>query len=452
MRMIGDAKYAVSDHGGTSPGRPSRHRGPSPVSNSHAVWMNAPTHATRVKEPDLVDFANTLSRLSPTAVLSHRSAAQLWGLWIPRFGDIEVTTPACERGRRYTTGVQQRSLVAHRRITPDADITELHGIPVTTLARTWLDLAPFLGIHDLVAAGDAALRAGASAEVLTERVKELRHLRGTTRARLAVGLLNKRSRSRPESRIRVALVLGGLPAPRVNEAIYDEHGQWLAEPDLHYEEALLALEYNGSGHAEVKQMRKDSVRELDVQRARWKVLTFTAPHAFRRLDEVVSDVYQELRRRAPQLLTRALDKRRARIRSKARAREWRSSCDYRLSDGRPVRVTDRHDRRRRIYRLRSCGDVTRSRGTSPDRRIGIRGVGVFVRVRDGDLDRQELLRRGREHPQLRILHVQPRCGHERFQVREPPIGQHRADRLLVAAHDKRVQFRRAENAHRHVGG
>jgi very-short-patch-repair endonuclease len=77
-------------------------------------------------------------------------------------------------------------------------------------------------------------------------------------------------------------------------------------------EAKLALEYNGDHHATRERMIKDSVRALDLQRAQWKILTYTTPQAFDRLDEVVADVYDNLRRRAPHLLTRAVQERRAR--------------------------------------------------------------------------------------------------------------------------------------------
>ena len=264
------------------------------------------------RAPDIAEFAQALARMSPAAVLSHRSAAQIWGLWIPEFTAIEVTTPARDRGSRHTTSVQRHAVIAHRRITPACDVSEVHGLPVTTLDRTWLDLATVLGIHDLVAAGDSALRTGAVPDALADRVAQGAGLRGIARARGAVGLLDARSRSRPESRIRTALRLAGLPAPQVNRPVFDGHGQWIGEPDLHYDEARLALEYNGKDHE--GRMIKDSVRVLDFQRARWKLLVYTAPHAFSRLDEVVDDVYTELLRRAPRLLVGArLPARRARI-------------------------------------------------------------------------------------------------------------------------------------------
>jgi hypothetical protein len=42
---------------------------------------------------------------------------------------------------------------------------------------------------------------------------------------------------------------------------------------------------------------------LDQQRIDWAIRTYTAPHAYRRLYEVVDDVTVLLSRRAPQLLT-----------------------------------------------------------------------------------------------------------------------------------------------------
>jgi len=269
-------------------------------------------------------MAAALASMHPDTVFSHRTAAQLWGLWIPAFPDIEVTSPAGGRGSRYTTSVQRRTVVAHRRVLDPSETTWQLGLPVTSLNRTWLDLAAILGIHDLVAAGDRALQVGTTLPALSDSTLAARRVRGVRRARAAAALLNARSASRPESRIRCALVLAGLPEPRVNEAVHDDRGQWLAEPDLHYREAKLALEYNGAVHGSVERMRKDATRLLDLQREQWAVRTYTSVDAFRRLDEVVEDVHGLLLRRAPRLL-----------------------ADAQLAR----RVTYLHDRRRRVSRL-----------------------------------------------------------------------------------------------------
>jgi hypothetical protein len=247
-------------------------------------------------------WADALASMSPHAVLSYRSAAQLWGLWIPRFDGIEVTTPATSRGSSRTTGVQRRAVIAHRRLTDDGDITVQFGLPTYTIERTWLDLAAVLDLPDLIAAGDSALRAGADHAELIARAERMRGVRGAVAARRAVPLLDARSRSRPESRIRAGIVLSGLPKPEVNRPIFDADGGWLAEPDLHYRRAKLAIEFNGADHEGLAQMRKDSVRTRGLDRADWKILVYTAPHAFGRLREVADDVYRDLCRRDPELL------------------------------------------------------------------------------------------------------------------------------------------------------
>ena len=68
----------------------------------------------------------------PGAVLSHRSAAALWGIR-PSSGAIEVTTPSKSRSRG---GIRR-----HCSVLPADEVTEHDGIPVTTVPRTIFDLA-----------------------------------------------------------------------------------------------------------------------------------------------------------------------------------------------------------------------------------------------------------------------------------------------------------------------
>ena len=68
----------------------------------------------------------------PGAVLSHRSAAALWGLGFDRRMRVEVTTPKDLRRTRYDVVVSQIA---------EDERTVRDGIPVTTVARTLLDLA-----------------------------------------------------------------------------------------------------------------------------------------------------------------------------------------------------------------------------------------------------------------------------------------------------------------------
>lgn len=73
------------------------------------------------------------------AVLSHRSAAALWGIRRPRNGPVDVTVPSTA-GKTTRTGI-----ALHRSTTLIASsCTRRLGIPVTTPARTLDDLRPLL--------------------------------------------------------------------------------------------------------------------------------------------------------------------------------------------------------------------------------------------------------------------------------------------------------------------
>ena len=88
----------------------------------------------------------------PGAALSHRSAAALLGLR-PGSGRIEVTVPAvC----RQVSGVR----IYRSRMLDPRDFTVVDGIPVTSVARTLLDLSAVVRPNDLELAIDRAERSG----------------------------------------------------------------------------------------------------------------------------------------------------------------------------------------------------------------------------------------------------------------------------------------------------
>jgi hypothetical protein len=191
---------------------------------------------------------------------------------------------------------------AHRRVLTDGDRALVNGVPVMSLERTWIDLAPLLSIPDLVAAGDSALRAGATIDALADVIRRSRHLRGVRRAREALPLLDARSRSRPESHLRVAATAPDLPRFEVNEPIHRDESGWLAEPDLSLEEAKLALEYQGKDHAEVVRMRRDITREVDMRRDRWLTLEYGPAEVFGRPWQIAPELRAVIGERAPHLL------------------------------------------------------------------------------------------------------------------------------------------------------
>lgn len=89
----------------------------------------------------------------PGTVLSHRTAAVLWGIQRPRRGPIDVTA-GCGR-----QGIERRSGIwVHRcKIGPE-DVTSRDDLPVTTVARTLFDLAEVAPYETLKGAAEEADR------------------------------------------------------------------------------------------------------------------------------------------------------------------------------------------------------------------------------------------------------------------------------------------------------
>ena len=153
----------------------------------------------------------------PTAVLSHRSAAKLHGLRLPSFNaEVHVTVTGSHR-----TG--PKGVVVHRTaaLHPQERV-RVQRLPVTSVARTLIDLAPGLSDRQLEPLIDQALRK-TSRTKLMESVARHHRRPGTPRLR---GLLDPArpsadTWSRREAQLLAAIRRGGLPAPEANVALGD---------------------------------------------------------------------------------------------------------------------------------------------------------------------------------------------------------------------------------------
>jgi hypothetical protein len=75
--------------------------------------------------------------IGPGAALSHQSAAALWGMRATARPRVDVSVPRVHRSR---TAIQ-----VHQAVLAHDELTTTHCIPVTTPARTLLDLAAVVG-------------------------------------------------------------------------------------------------------------------------------------------------------------------------------------------------------------------------------------------------------------------------------------------------------------------
>lgn len=153
----------------------------------------------------------------------------------------------------------------------DDEITEIDGIPVTTPARTALDLGCWYPTDEAVAAIDALMRATnlkvPDVEVLTQRYPARRGIR---RARVAVGLADPGAQSPKETWLRLLLVRAGFPRPQTQIPVCDEFGEVFAYLDMGWEDIRVAAEYDGEQHrTDRRRYRWDVRRQEKIESRGW---------------------------------------------------------------------------------------------------------------------------------------------------------------------------------------
>ncbi|MEU2347989.1 hypothetical protein [Modestobacter sp. NPDC049651] len=174
-------------------------------------------------------------------------------------------------------------LVAVTRGLTRTDVAHLRGLPVTSGAQTWLDLAAAVPDDELVAVGDALLRGGAMDEArLAERLARADGLRGVVRARRRAGQLTGDAASRPESLVRVWLLDSALPDPEVQVPVFDRWGREVAHGDLGWRRWRVLIEYEGAQHADPGRFGEDIERYTHMAADGWLVLRFGRAHLHRR--------------------------------------------------------------------------------------------------------------------------------------------------------------------------
>ena len=95
-----------------------------------------------------------------------------------------------------------------------------------------------------------------------------------------------------ETRLRLLLILAGLPRPQVQVPLHDDKGRFIGRPDLYYPTQRLAVEYDGATHRET--MTADHRRQNRLLNAGYRLLRFTAADVISTPDSVVMLVRQAL--------------------------------------------------------------------------------------------------------------------------------------------------------------
>jgi very-short-patch-repair endonuclease len=201
------------------------------------------------------------------AVLSHRSAAVLWGIQDSVSGPVDVTA---SRRSRSSTLIRR-----HLATLPGDEMTVCEGIPVTIVPRTIFDLAALSSIDRVEnAIRQAEYRRLYDRLSLVDMIDRYPGRRGVRRIGEALSRIEAlpagRTRSRLEERFLLFLRRHGLPRPRLNDWIVV--GDERFEVDCHWSGTGQVVELDSwEAHGTRSAFRDDRTRDRILRTAGYEV-------------------------------------------------------------------------------------------------------------------------------------------------------------------------------------
>jgi hypothetical protein len=219
--------------------------------------------------PDLLGHA--AARRHPDAVIADRCALLVHGLPLvgaaPRVA--ELTVPPRANANVVAAHVYRASL-------RECDVTVVDGSRVTSVARTLVDVARHRPTGTAVAAIDAALYRGlVTPDELDDVLLSCWNWPLIRRAQRAVRLADGRAESPLESVSRLVFSWLRLPAPRLQQAIFDRHGRLLARTDFYWDEFGVFGEAEGRSKYDAREVltlekeRQEELEDLGLVGVRW---------------------------------------------------------------------------------------------------------------------------------------------------------------------------------------
>ena len=269
--------------------------------------LHTPSRQIRMptgQEPTLVERCRPYAGLLPGVVVSHTSAARIHGMVLPLRVEAD---PTLHLSREPSQAVPRRRQVTGHRLALDGrEITTVAGITVTSVERTWLDMASILSVDELVIAGDHLVSehhrgfgpprfAIVPLAELIAYVDSKKRMPFLQRARDALALMRVGVDSPPESWLRLLLHHAGMPEFVPNYPLLDSRGRPQAWTDLACEQYRTCLEYDGGHHLSPEQQHRDHQRDLFTAEAGWHQVKVSKEDMRRGKAHVLTKVQRGLR-------------------------------------------------------------------------------------------------------------------------------------------------------------
>jgi hypothetical protein len=209
----------------------------------------------------------------PGALLSHRSAAALWGLIDDPRARVDVSVPLTRRRSHAGVDVHRTETLLAR------DVAVGDCIPCTSLARTLLDLAEAVPLRRLRRALEQAEVLGLfDGEALADVLDRANGRRGTGRLRRAIAAAAAEpglTASELEERFLDLCRRANIPHPAVNAWVATEDGEHLKVDFLWRPERVVAETDGFAFHRSRRAFERDRRRDQLLELAGYRVLRVT---------------------------------------------------------------------------------------------------------------------------------------------------------------------------------
>lgn len=284
----------------TVPGWPTAFRGSSAVRAGLVTWdaLRGPRYQRLFPDvyapatgrtPDLTLRSRAAYRLvEGRGVLSGYSAAEVLGSSCgPRDAPAEVTVAG---GRRSHPG-----LVVRRAVLAPGETTCVGDLRVTSPLRTAFDLGRGNDLVEAVVAVDALAHTHRfNPDLLLRFTAHFPRARGKNRLFEVLSHADRRAMSPMETRLRMLLVLAGLPRPVAQHPVQDPVARTAVWLDLAYPDRRIGIEYEGEEHVRPERVLRDIGRGTRLLDAGWRIYRYTKYEIRDEPDRILAEITRAL--------------------------------------------------------------------------------------------------------------------------------------------------------------
>lgn len=269
------------------------------VANGEIMRLRRGVYAPSRTLSDVERIDATLLTAPRGSILGFEAAATLLKVPIPHSHGMQRVDLYVPSGSPHSGGRPQPEARLHFANLPAAQVRAVHGVSVTSIARTAVDLSRSQPFERMLIALDHARRAGVSLRALYDARYAAAGNRGVAKLDQALRHSSDLSESPLESMSRGVFVSAGVPSPTLQHQVYGASGRQY-RVDFYWPRSNLIGEADGfSKYAnDPASFRREKEREDDLRLVGFLFVRWTWDEIVLRPETVTRRIMEQLKRHA----------------------------------------------------------------------------------------------------------------------------------------------------------